>query len=243
MNIEHLLNTYSLYLLAFGTVSLAILAAISLKAKSLSEENKKLLFIAIIFVTLIPTIVMAVSTVYVNTISSSGGPVHWHSDIEIYSCGKELDIKDPEGTLSNKIGSPTLHEHNDKRIHLEGVVMEPLDASLGNFFRVIGGSIDESSVSAPTNDGVMTLNSGDYCPDNTMAQLQVFAYSVDEEGYYYQEKLERPQDFVIGPFSTVPEGNCIIVEYEAPKERTDRLCRSYKVAEEIGKVKGGRDGN
>ncbi len=85
MDIEHLLNTYSLYLLVFGTISLAVLAAISLKAKKLTDESKKLLFVAIVFVAMIPTLVMAGSTVYINTTSSSGGPVHWHADIEIYA--------------------------------------------------------------------------------------------------------------------------------------------------------------
>jgi hypothetical protein len=240
MNIENLLDTYSLYLLAFGVVSLAVLAVIALKVKNISEDNKKLIFLAIVFVTLVPTIVMSASTVYVNSISSSGGPVHWHADIEVWSCGKEVELADPKGRLSNKIGTATLHEHNDKRIHLEGVVMESHDASLGSFFRVIGGSIDNTTINIPVNEGILTLNSGDYCPDNSIAEVQVFAYSVDKDGYYTQEKLEKPQDFVMAPHSTVPEGNCIIVEFDEPKNKTDKLCRSYKVAEEIEKVKGER---
>lgn len=236
MDIEHLLNTYSLYLLAFGTISLALLALISLKAKKLTEESKKLLFIAIVFVAMVPTLVMSGSTVYVNTISSSGGPVHWHTDIEIWNCGREVDLKDPKG-LSNKIGTSTLHEHNDKRIHLEGVVMKPMDASLGNFFHVIGGSLSSDSFSAPTNEGLLSVRNGDTCAELGAGEVQVFIYQTDKEDYYTQKKLINPQDYIISPVSIVPSGDCVIVEFDTPKDRTDKMCRSYKVALEIGKVK------
>ncbi|HVF68965.1 MAG TPA: hypothetical protein VNA13_00185 [Xanthomonadales bacterium] len=242
MNIEHLLNTYSLYLLVFGTASLAILATIALKAKKLSEDSKTLLFIAIIGVTLIPTLVMSGSTVYLNTISSSGGPVHWHADIEIWKCGTEVDLKDPKG-LSNKIGTSTLHEHNDKRIHLEGVVLKPEDASLGNFFHVIGGSLASGSFSVPTNEGLLSVKNGDTCLTSDVGEVQVFSYSTDSEGYYQQQKLLNPQDHIIAPTSIVPSGDCIIVEFDTPKDKTDKMCRSYKVALEIGKLKGEKNGN
>ncbi len=247
MDIEHLLNTYSLYLLAFGTVSLALLALISLKAKKLTEENKKLLFIAIVFVAMIPTLVMSGSTVYINTTSSSGGPVHWHTDIEIWNCGEEIDLKDPKG-LSNKIGTSTLHEHNDKRIHLEGVVMKPADASLGNFFHVIGkdepveGSRDRAgftgtSLTVPTNNGLMSMHNGSLCATGEVAEVQVFVYQTDKDNYYTQKKLTNPQDYIISPVSVVPSGDCVIVEFDTPKDRTDKMCRSYKVAEKIGKIR------
>lgn len=242
-NIEHLLNTYSLYLLAFGTASLALLAIIALKAKKLSEESKKLLFIAIAGVTLIPTIVMSASTVYINTISSSGGPVHWHADIEVWNCGKEIDLKDPQGRLNNKIGTATLHEHNDKRIHLEGVVIKPEDASLGNFFHVVGGELTQSSFSFPTNEGTQVSKNGDSCEASGPGEVQVFVYKTNKDNSYTQEKIADPQNYIISPFSSVPTGDCIIVEFDAPKERTERMCRSYKVAEETGKVKGDNSGH
>lgn len=239
MNIEHLLNTYSLYLLIFGTISLAVLAVIALKAKKLGEDNKKLVFLAIVLVTLIPTIVMSASTVYINTISSSGGPVHWHADVEVWNCGREVNLKDPKG-ISNKIGNAVLHEHNDKRIHLEGVVLTPLDASLGNFFHVIGGNLSQSSYSVPTNEGLQTVPSGVDCGGAAKSEVQVFVYRVDKDNYYTQEKIVNPQEYIISPYSSVPQGDCIIVEFDTPKDRTEKLCRSYKVAEKIGKLKGER---
>lgn len=235
MNIEHLLNTYSLYMLAFGVISLAVLATIALKAKKLSEEGKKLVFLAIVLVTLLPTLIMAGSTVYVNTISSSGGPVHWHADIDIFTCGKEVNLKDPKG-LSNKIGTATLHEHNDKRIHLEGVVLTPPDASLGNFFHVIGGSLSQDTLSVPSNEGLLTVKNGDICEGRGTGEVQVFVYRADKDNYYSQEKVANPQAYIMSPYSSVPAGDCVVVEFDTPKDRTDRMCRSYQVAEKIGKI-------
>lgn len=236
-NIEHLLNTYFLYLLAFGAVSLAVLAGLALKAKKLTEESKKLVFLSIVLVTLIPTIVMALSTVYINTTSSSGGPVHWHADIETWNCGYELNLKDPKG-ISNKIGTSTLHEHNDKRIHLEGVVLKPQDASLGNFFHVIGGHLTATSFSMPVNEGVFSVQNGAQCGDNGSGEVQVFVYRTDKDNYYTQEKISNPQNYIMAPFGSVPVGDCIIVEFDTPKDVTDKMCRSYKVALEIDKLKG-----
>lgn len=237
-NIEQALNTYSLYLLTFGAVFLSGLALIALKAKKLDSESKKLLFLAIVVVTLIPTIVISASTIYLNTISSSGGPVHWHADFEIWNCGKEVNLKDPKG-LSNKIGTPTLHEHNDKRIHLEGVVMKPTDASLGNFFHVVGGDLASDSFSIPTNDGILSIQNGENCPQQAKSEVQVFVYKTDKDNKYIQQKIVDPQNYIISPFSNVPKGDCIIIEFDTPKTRTDKICRSYKAAEEVGKVKKG----
>lgn len=240
--IEQTLNQYGVTLLVTGTIALLVLAAISLKVKKLSEKNKEILFFGIIAATVIPTLFLAISTVYINMISASGGPVHWHADLEILACSKELDLRNPEG-LSNKIGTATLHEHNDKRIHVEGVVVEPHHVSLGSFFQVIGGELTSQVLVVPSTEGDLSFISGGNCPDGQQAQVQVFVYTVDDEGYYSQQKLEDPHEYVLTGTSNVPNGDCIIVEYGPKKEKTKRVCRSYRVAEEIGKLKGEKDGN
>lgn len=233
-NLEATLTTYSLSVLAVGTFFLVLFAAISLKKKKLSASAKKTLFLAIAASAIVPTLVMAVTTIYLNMISSSNGPVHWHADFEIYACGQELELKDPTG-LSNKIGTATLHEHNDKRVHLEGVVVEPDDASLGEFFQVIGGELTQNSVTIPTTTDILTYTTGDAC-GTAAGSLQVFVYQVNDEGYYSQQKLSDPASYIISPQSNIPPGDCVIVEFDTPKEQTEKLCRSYQVAEELGKI-------
>lgn len=240
MGLEESIAHNSVNLLIGATVVLAVLVGISLHEKYLSEGLKKFLFIGICIIVAVPTLYMVISTVYLNNISSSKGPVHWHADIEVWACGREVELQDPTGFLSNKIGTATLHEHNDKRIHLEGVVVHPEDASLGKFFNVIGGDLSSDSLIVPTNNGPVPYTNGSMCADGSEGQVQVFVYQTDADGYYTQKKIDNPAEYTIAPYSQVPHGDCIIVEFGTQKERTDKLCRSYNVALEIDKLKGER---
>ncbi len=237
-NIEQLALELSLTILLAGTVLLVLLALISLKKKRLTAGGKKTLYISIVLASLVPTIFLVISTVYLNVVSVSHGPVHWHADFEMWDCGKEVDLKDPQG-FSNKIGTRTLHEHNDKRIHLEGIVLTPDEASLGNFFHVVGGELTPVSLTVPTNNGSLSVHNGDNCGTG-VGELQVFVYRTGKDTYYSQEKLINPQEYQISQETNVPPADCIILEFDTPKSRTDKLCRSYKVAEKIGKLKGER---
>jgi hypothetical protein len=232
---EQALSTYSIYVLFLGVIFLLIFAFISLKVKGKTPEGKRILFGAITVSILTPTLILLITTVYLNVMSVSGGPVHWHADFEIWNCGQEISLKDPTG-LSNKLGTSTLHEHNDKRIHLEGLVMDKTDASLGNFFHVIGGELSSSKLSVPTNKGELVLQNGANCHGQE-AELQAFVYKTDKNGYFSQQKLIEPQSYVISPETNVPPADCVIIEFDTPKDRTEKLCRSYKVAEKIGKIR------
>jgi hypothetical protein len=229
------------YAILFGaSVILALLVVLALRQKHPSSELKKFLFCAIVIFVVAPTLYISATTVYQNVVSASGGPVHWHADFELWNCGQEVNLKDPVGTLSNKIGTATLHEHNDNRIHVEGVVQQPTDASLGEFFHVVGGELTPTSVTIPTNAGPLPLTNGSICPDGLEGTLQVFVYQTDQDGYSMQRKITDPQNYVISPYATVPAGDCVIVEFGPEKEKTDHICRSYVTAIQTGKLKGER---
>src|SRR3989344_5398241 len=124
-----LIASYSMKIGMVGTVALlffVILAVIFEQGHI--RYNKIILFLCIVLSVILPTFYFIGSTVYINSVSSSRGPVHWHADIEVFACGEELDFLDPKG-LSNKVGVAAFHEHNDKKIHLEGVIVTPEDAS------------------------------------------------------------------------------------------------------------------
>lgn len=237
-------------------------------AASLLKKNKvaKLPLFIMMATTLVGTTVLLFgSTIYLNVKSESGGPVHWHTDIEFWACGTELELRDPHGLLSNKIGTATYHEHNDKRIHLEGVVVRKNeDASLRKFMDVIGGYIGHDRIGIPLNDNsqqwfavgnkvdgdkqsndnteqlknsvhpsqkgpVLELVNGQRCGSEP-AELQAFVYTFDKKTKTYtQRKADNPAEYVMRDESVVPPGDCVIVEFEPYKDRTDRLCRQYGV--------------
>lgn len=155
-DLETTLSTISANVTLAGglIVTLLLLLAIFLGRDKRRTKHKLPIFVSICVVVAGTTLTITGNTIYLNLASATGGPVHWHADIEVWACGNELELRDPTGFLSNKIGTATYHEHNDKRIHLEGVPVElPDDASLGKFMRVIGGSISNNTLVVPLTEG------------------------------------------------------------------------------------------
>lgn len=238
-DLEHIISSLSIQAVAVASVFLVGLVVIASIIRRKYPSLKGMVFTAIATVVLIPTFFLISSTVYLNVVSSSGGPVHWHADFEVWDCGEELDIKDPRG-FSNKVGTATLHEHNDKRIHLEGVVIETDDASLGKFFRVIGGSISNRAMLIPLSEKSISRFDGQTCPNGTVGDAQVFVYE-PAENYsgagptpFYQRKLENPENYIIKPEPLVPPGACIVIEFGQTRDQTDKLCEQYEVAVDLG---------
>lgn len=235
-NLDQLISQNSKNAVFIATALLILLTAVSLKIKHKSAAVKKLLFLAIVSTTVTCTLFLAASTIYLNSVSSSKGPVHHHADFEIWECGKEHEIEEPKG-LSNKVGTEAVHIHNDKRIHIEGVIVKPENAALGNFFESIGGKLTRDSISFPGHEDLETFQTGDSCPNVETAQVQVFVYKV-KGNYYTQSKIKNPQNYIISAENNVPPGDCVIIELDQEKPRTDKLCRSFEVAIQTGKLKG-----
>lgn len=151
-DLENQVTSLTMRTVLTASVVLVVLVLITVAIKDKHKRLKPPLFIMIITTMVLSTLMLLASTVYLNVKADSGGPVHWHADFEIWACGNQLELRDPTGLLSNKIGTATLHEHNDQRIHLEGVVVHKKeDASLGKFFHVVGGTVTDSALVVPLN--------------------------------------------------------------------------------------------
>lgn len=206
-----------------------------------TEHTKWILFLAIVIPALAATGYVALTTIYINQISATQGPVHWHADFEIWNCGEKIELKDPRG-LSNRIGTPIFHEHNDNRIHLEGVPINLEDFALHHFIEVVGGVMTEERLSIPTNTGMIARDIGDNC-NGKPGKIQLFVYEVvnpEEKGnwQYQQRKIIPPTDYLLQPYSAVPPGSCIIIEFSEEKEETNHICESYRIAQGQGERHG-----
>ena len=171
-DLEHEISTTAMRTVGAAALTLIVLTIIAALTNNRTEVLKKPLFILMSTTMVVSTGLLIFNTVRLNVTSDSGGPVHWHADIEYWACGNELELRNPIGALSNKIGSATLHEHDDRRIHLEGVVVEQeFDASLGKFMHVIGGAITDDALVVPLDDDVSKTfendidGDGDTAPD------------------------------------------------------------------------------
>lgn len=263
-DLEASINSLSIRVVIGSAIALVVLTLVAIALKNKNEKAKLPLFVLMFVAIVGSTATLLISTVYLNVKSDSGGPVHWHTDFEIWACGNELELRNPSGFLSNKIGTATYHEHNDKRIHLEGVVVDKeYDASLEKFMEVVGGSITKDSITVPLADSIVeevvdgdkvesidramidqyltndifgkkifTAMSGNYCGDE-QAQVQAFVYTYNKDNdTYSQKKLEEPEKYVLRDESVVPPADCLIIEFDTPKDKTDKLCEQYGIRDE-----------
>ena len=281
-SLESQITSLGLRTVGWVGITLIVLLFIASIVNNRWPKLKTSLFVLITLLISGTTLLLVGSTIYLNLVSDSGGPVHWHAEVEFWACGTELELKDPYKFLSNKIGSPVLHEHNDKWIHLEGVVVDlEQDASLGHFIETVGGALRPGLLQMPINDDntfieddidgdqprrdLSGIKFQDYIKQDEaggrylefidgqacgpeIAEVQVFAYQFDEPTNTYKQtklvngvrvlqqvdvgqkeiiQLDSAADYIIGDNSQIPPGDCIIIEFDAAKDFTDRLCNQY----------------
>ena len=238
---ETLKSTSANYIM-IASIIVGVLTLFAIYNKDKSEKTKIFLFVGIVIPIILATVYSAGSTIYLNLISETQGPVHWHADFEIWDCGQKIDLINPTG-FSNRVGNPVFHEHGDDRIHVEGVVIEKNNVDLNNFFEAIGGYLDNSRLKIPTDKKVIEVKNLDLC-NGEEGKLQVFLYKIKnpdaaKNWIFEQQKLENFEDYVLSSYSQIPPGDCIIIEFDAEKESTERICSSYEVVMQRGELSGG----
>lgn len=177
--------------------------------KRMGGHAKKIAFLLIIMPVAAATLYLGGSTLYLNLASATGGPVHWHADYEVWACGEKYELMAPEG-LENRVGTPTVHEHGDNRMHIEGVLLDKSEASLHEFFESTGGEFTGDSLRIITDEGMKGWTNGDLC-NGKPARWHVFVNG----------KLSEEADmYIIAPYPDVPPGDRIkIVFSEKPPDK------------------------
>lgn len=250
-----------------ASIALFILILIASATRRGADQLKKVTFGLIGFVVVVASGIMTGATFYLNSKAEGGGPQKRTAGIELWACGVQLEIRNPDWTVSNKVGTPTLHEHDDQLIHLDGAVVYPeREATLGAFIRAIGGSVTSTSLQVPvaksvvenstdadavdpagalrvaaylgqdgTGGDAVTLPSTGTC-DGQAARLQAYVLRTSGEGYT-QEKISDIDSFQFKQANDAPPGDCIIVSFDRPSDRTDRRCAGFYesgIREELG---------
>ena len=231
---EEIVRTTTWWIVGLSATFILIVLLLTLAERHRSNRSKWLFFILLIIPITLTTLYLASSTIFLNLLSETKGPVHWHAEYIIFACGEKLDLLDPSG-LSNRIGTPLFHEHGDNWIHIEGVPFNKDDVSLHHFFAAIGGQLQKDRMLYPTVAGPVYVENGDKCPDGTVGSLQVFVYGVKDK-LIEQRKIDDFPDYVLSPHATVPPGDCIIIEFGEPKEDTEFLCPQYELAIQKGEL-------
>lgn len=212
------ISTISFIIIGISSANALFILALS----CFYRKQKALLFWILITPIIFTSIFLIVTTLLTNFNADSQGPVHWHADYEIWICEEKINLVDPQG-FSNKVGTNLFHEHNDDRIHIEGVVTSMEEVNLQHFIETVGGEITKSGITLITNDGLVSYENGEKCNGT----LQVFVYKTENE-MQTQEKLDDFLEYVPSPYSEVPPGDCIIIEFGEEKESTEKMCTTYR---------------
>jgi len=245
-------SNLSVAMTCVAIVVLFVLIAIAIATHEARPRLKGPLFTLIVTIVLLSTLVLGSASIALNINSSTGGPVRWTADFQVWACGNQLNLRDPRGILTDRIGSPVLFEKNDGRIHYNGTPTNlPTDATLGTFMQVVGGDISADSLIFPINSDngflgtpqapeqvepyIHSNNEGSYVRFLSgqtcgleKATVQTFVYQFDEvTNTYKQTKIADPANYEISHQKTTPPGDCIIMEFAPPKDHTDHLCQSY----------------
>lgn len=197
---SELYPTSQLSAVTYGSILFGILIVIIIFFhRIMNNLTKKIVYFLIAAVASLVTIYLIITTLHLNVISLTKGPVHWHADFEIWVCDKEIELAKPQKFLSNKQGTDLLHAHQDNRIHVEGVLLDYKQASLGAFFYAVGGSLSSDGIKVPTDEGLVAVHDGDFCNEKP-AKLYVFVNG---------NLIENPPAYVIAPYEKVPPGDRI----------------------------------
>lgn len=235
------LREQSYAVVLISAILLAGLAGYSIYAKPRKENVKKKLFICIAVIAVISTFFLAGTTIYTNMVSPTGGPVHWHTDYEIWNCGQKLDLMNPTG-IDNRVGTWEVHEHNDDRMHVEGTILDLEQGTFRHFFETVGSTFTSEEFTYLTNKGTVTIPINGNC-NGKKAELQAFLLRVTnpneaKQWEYSQQKIPISMETLMQPYSNVPPGDCLIVEFDETKERTEHSCASYHAAMNRGELNG-----
>jgi hypothetical protein len=229
-----------------GVLSTFVLATISFyREEELNLRDKNIIMNGFLIAVLVPSLYTAGAFVHQSQTSWSGGEIHWHADYEVMveenNEYQQLDLIDPSNfceetrhesttmcSLNDRTGSTKYHEHNDNRIHLEGIFKEREDAVLSAYFETFGGKLTNTELRYPTNDRMVEKAEGnsetlkilikqgvggnrEWCAIEKQSNLSEQDICRTSEG----ELATTPSNYVISPYKRGPTLDDIFIVYDS----------------------------
>lgn len=155
-------------------LSVVLAAASFYREGELTLRDKNILMNGFLIAVLLPSLYTAGAFIHQSQTSWSNGEIHWHADYEVLVEQEgelqRLNLIDPGNfcedtqhessymcSINDRVGSTEYHEHNDNRIHVEGVFKEREEATLSAFFQQFSGELTNSKIVYPTNNGTVEV--------------------------------------------------------------------------------------
>lgn len=218
---------YVLPVLQVSAVALVFLSAEAIrKEEYMTMHDKNVLMNGFLIVILGASFFTASAFVHLSQTSWSGGEVHYHADYEVLieenGSLERLNLIDPsefcgrevEGgymcNLNDRTGSTKFHEHNDNRIHLEGVFKKREHATLGAYFETFNGTLTSNQLVYPTVDGVVEVSES--TDSNKTLKVLVESGVADERSW---KVIDNPSNYIVSPYKRGPNLDNIFIVWDS----------------------------
>jgi hypothetical protein len=239
---NYVFSQHATSLIVIGFFASMVLAAVSFyREDELTLQDKNILMNGFLIAILVPTLYTAGAFVHESQTSWSGGEIHWHADFEVLveQDGElqRLELVDPGNfceetrhessymcSVNDRVGSTEYHEHNDNRIHLEGVFKEREDASLASFFDQFNGELTNNKLVYPTNNGTVEVEEDANHTVKILVNKGVgdrywcaVDNAVDSEDRCssHSRVANNPTDYIISPYSRGANLDHIFIVYDS----------------------------
>ena len=201
------------------------------------------------------TTVLLIININLLAASSSNSIERRSGHIVFDICKQQVPIRSGQ-LFSDSVGNGRQKIFENNRIEYNGYVTDvPADLSLGAFIQAAGGTLSSNVLTLPYSKEVeselagsailaqfsrtnpmgeryLELQSGTSC-DVYPSMLSVFVYRYNEStDSYTQERLSQPDRYVLSPQS-IENGDCIVVIFGDPSEKTTLRCGDYPDADKI----------
>lgn len=230
-------------LMMVGMLSTLVLAGLSFyREGELNMHDKNILMNGFIIAILLPSFYTAGAFMHDSQTSWSGGEIHWHADFEILvenETGQieRVNLVDPgefcETTshessymcsINDRTGSTEYHEHNDNRIHLEGSFKTRRDASLAAFFEQFNGTLSNTELEVPTNEGRLERYEDEQNTIKVLVKKGVgnrywcavgSNLPAEDRCSSHGQSADNPEEYIISPYSRGANLDNIFIVYDS----------------------------
>ncbi|MFB6208814.1 MAG: hypothetical protein ABEJ56_01600 [Candidatus Nanohaloarchaea archaeon] len=231
---------YVVPLLLLGLLATLTLTSLAFyREDSLTLHDKDILMNGFLIAVLVPSFYTAGAFMHESATSWSGGEIHYHADYEVIVERngelQTLDLIDPGKfcgdsymcNLNDRTGITKYHEHNDNRIHLEGIFEKREDATLAAYFETFGGKLTNSKLVYPTNNGTVKVSEKDEKQLKVIVRKGtggnrhwcIIGNNVPEgnicRDQYTGELANSPSEYVVSPHKKGPSLDDIFVIYDS----------------------------
>jgi hypothetical protein len=241
------LPNYAVRIMLGGIVAILAVLLFAAPLHKRFHYTKKTFFGMICTIVISVTAAMIFTHAALISQSSNGSLNRRTGQLAVFACGQEIAIR-PHSAFSSTAGTGSYSVAPSGDMEYLGYATDTkTDATLGSFFKAIGGSISSNIATIPfgpsakalltnvttldqfskTNndqESYLELRSGEACTSSpSMLSIYVFTYDAETKSYVQQKIIQHPELYVLND-RKYDQRDCVVIVFGDPKEGRNLTC-------------------